>query len=146
MPTDNPSNGLQKARTAQVAVKEARSDKEVRHEPPSIAPSTIGGSPSPGELEEKIGYPDFVKKDLFFLPIPKYLRYNPSSPTRFDIFTNILFGIASTCSESPPFLSFHPKEVLITVAVIANLYYCQPLLSEHNNAFVIATSLTLCLQ
>ena len=36
------------------------------------------------------------RRDFYFLPIPSYLRYDPDAPVRFDVFLNILFGVAST--------------------------------------------------
>ncbi|KAI0343779.1 MFS general substrate transporter [Trametopsis cervina] len=57
-----------------------------------------------------------MQRDFYFLPIPKYLRYNPDAPHQFNLLTNILFGIASTC-------------------IVANLYYCQPLLIQLSISF-----------
>ncbi|THG94646.1 hypothetical protein EW026_g6870 [Hermanssonia centrifuga] len=34
--------------------------------------------------------------DLYFIPIPRYLRYNPDSPPHFGLYLNVLFGLAST--------------------------------------------------
>lgn len=39
--------------------------------------------------------------DLYFIPIPRYLRYNPDSPPHFGLYLNVLFGLASTFCESP---------------------------------------------
>ncbi|KAJ7776834.1 major facilitator superfamily domain-containing protein [Mycena maculata] len=49
--------------------------------------------------------------DFGFLPIPRRLRYDPEKPFHFGLLLNVLFGFASTF-------------------IVANLYYCQPLLSE----------------
>ncbi|KAF8073364.1 MFS superfamily [Lyophyllum atratum] len=49
-------------------------------------------------------------KDFGFLPIPARLRYDPDKPFYFGLLMNASFGFASTF-------------------VVANLYYCQPLLS-----------------
>ncbi|KAI0687439.1 MFS superfamily [Cytidiella melzeri] len=73
------------------------------------------GSPEP-VATEKTAQPNAATKDFNFLPIPKYLRYDPDGPTKFDTFTNILFGVASTC-------------------MVANLYYCQPLLIDLAKSF-----------
>ncbi|PSR79182.1 hypothetical protein PHLCEN_2v7153 [Hermanssonia centrifuga] len=40
-----------------------------------------------------------ITKDLYFLPIPNRLRYNPNSPPKFGLFLNVLFGLASTFGE-----------------------------------------------
>ncbi|KAH9487202.1 Putative uncharacterized transporter YgaY [Psilocybe cubensis] len=55
-------------------------------------------------------------KDFGFLPIPKHLRYNPAKPPHFGLPLNIAFGFASTF-------------------IVANLYYCQPLLIQLSLAF-----------
>ncbi|KAI0825557.1 MFS superfamily [Irpex lacteus] len=90
---------------------------EEKQDPGSIATATKDIIIGPGgEPSEKVEHMDVVKRDFYLLPIPKYLRYDPNGPTKFDIFTNILFGIASTC-------------------IIANLYYCQPLLIELSKSF-----------
>ena len=52
-----------------------------------------------GESNEKASHPDVVKLDFYLVPIPKYLWYNPDRPTNFDVLTNVLFGVAATCSE-----------------------------------------------
>ena len=63
----------------------------------SNVPSTV--EVGLGESNEKAPHPDVVKRDFCLLPIPKYLWYNPDSPTKFDVLTNVLFGVAATCSE-----------------------------------------------
>ncbi|PBK95799.1 MFS general substrate transporter [Armillaria gallica] len=55
-------------------------------------------------------------KDFGFLPIPRRLRYDPEKPFHFGLLLNISFGFASTF-------------------VVANLYYCQPLLIEMSKSF-----------
>lgn len=55
-------------------------------------------------------------KDFGFLPIPHRLRYDPEQPFHFGLLLNISFGFASTF-------------------VVANLYYCQPLLIEMSKSF-----------
>jgi hypothetical protein len=74
-------------------------------------------------------------KDFGLIPIPLHLRYDPSKPFHFGIVLNVAFGFASTFSESDllfNFLHSRPETKLIrsTILVIANLYYCQPLLSK----------------
>ncbi|KAG1728021.1 major facilitator superfamily domain-containing protein, partial [Suillus occidentalis] len=55
-------------------------------------------------------------KDFGLIPIPKRLRYNPIKPFHFGILLNVSFGFASTF-------------------IVANLYYCQPLLIEFSKSF-----------
>ncbi|KAG2124592.1 major facilitator superfamily domain-containing protein [Suillus clintonianus] len=55
-------------------------------------------------------------KDFGFIPIPKRLQYNPVKPFHFGILLNMSFGFASTF-------------------IVANLYYCQPLLIEFSKSF-----------
>ncbi|TFY52072.1 hypothetical protein EVJ58_g10214 [Rhodofomes roseus] len=57
-----------------------------------------------------------ITKDLGFIPIPKRLRYDPGRPVHFGLLLNATFGIASTF-------------------IVANLYYCQPLLIEYSKSF-----------
>lgn len=54
--------------------------------------------------------------NLFFLPIPKRLRYHPDRPFPFGLALNFLFAAAST-------------------ATVANLYYAQPILSYLSETF-----------
>lgn len=61
--------------------------------------STIESASPKSLASEKVAHPDVVTRDLLFLPIPKYLRYDPDGPTKFDTLTNILFAVASTCGE-----------------------------------------------
>ncbi|KAJ8583348.1 MFS general substrate transporter, partial [Rhizopogon salebrosus TDB-379] len=55
-------------------------------------------------------------KDFGLIPIPKRLRYNPDKPFHFGILLNASFGFACTF-------------------IVANLYYCQPLLIEFSKSF-----------
>ncbi|TFY80283.1 hypothetical protein EWM64_g3727 [Hericium alpestre] len=50
-------------------------------------------------------------KDFGFLPIPQRLRYDPDKPVAFGTVMNASFGFGSTF-------------------IVANLYYCQPLLIQ----------------
>ncbi|KAH9948300.1 major facilitator superfamily domain-containing protein [Amylocystis lapponica] len=59
---------------------------------------------------------DTVRKDFGFLPIPKRLQYDPEHPAHFGLLLNVIFGFGST-------------------VVVANLYYCQPLLIELSKSF-----------
>ncbi|KAL0064261.1 hypothetical protein AAF712_008846 [Marasmius tenuissimus] len=53
------------------------------------------------------------KRDFGLIPIPRRLRYDPQKPFHFGIVLQIAFGFAT----------------------VANLYYCQPLLSTVNSAY-----------
>ncbi|GBE85456.1 hypothetical protein SCP_0706430 [Sparassis crispa] len=57
-----------------------------------------------------------ITKDFGFLPIPPSLRYDPEHPAHFGLLLNATFGIASTF-------------------IVANLYYCQPLLIQFSKSF-----------
>ncbi|KAI8969423.1 major facilitator superfamily domain-containing protein [Trametes punicea] len=57
-----------------------------------------------------------LRRDFGFIPIPRRLQYDPEHPAHFGLAMNVTFGIASTF-------------------VVANLYYCQPLLIQFANAF-----------
>ncbi|KAJ3976456.1 major facilitator superfamily domain-containing protein [Lentinula raphanica] len=58
-------------------------------------------------------------EDFSCIPIPRRLRYDPSSPFHFGMFLNILFGVTSTFS-------------------VANLYWCQPILIELSSSFNVS--------
>ncbi|KAG6914647.1 hypothetical protein DXG01_016121 [Tephrocybe rancida] len=58
-------------------------------------------------------------KDFNFVPIPHRLRYNPKKPFHFGLLLNLSFGFASTF-------------------VVANLYYCQPLLIQFSDSFGVS--------
>lgn len=57
--------------------------------------------------------------NLFFLPVPKRLRYHPDRPFHFGLALNFLFAAAST-------------------ATVANLYYAQPILSYLSDTFNVS--------
>ncbi|KAJ7119752.1 major facilitator superfamily domain-containing protein [Mycena epipterygia] len=57
--------------------------------------------------------------DFGFLPIPRRLRYDPKKPFHFGLVLNVLFGFASTF-------------------IVANLYYCQPLLIQFSESFGVS--------
>ncbi|KAI0262422.1 major facilitator superfamily domain-containing protein [Gloeopeniophorella convolvens] len=54
--------------------------------------------------------------DFGFLPIPERLRYDPENPANFGLLLNVVFGLSSTF-------------------IVANLYYCQPLLIQFAQSF-----------
>ncbi|KAJ7101557.1 major facilitator superfamily domain-containing protein [Mycena belliarum] len=57
--------------------------------------------------------------DFGFIPIPHRLRYDPQKPFHFGLLLNVLFGFASTF-------------------IVANLYYCQPLLIQFSESFGVS--------
>ncbi|KAF9235646.1 major facilitator superfamily domain-containing protein [Melanogaster broomeanus] len=85
----------------------------------SIAKTKVGASGfSPEFIAAKVedGRDIIPSTDFGFLPIPKRLRYDPDKPFHFGLLLNVSFGFASTF-------------------VVANLYYCQPLLIEFSRFF-----------
>ena len=96
--------------------------------PQSTAISTTDTLPAPTASQEKVkATPSVPSRDFGFLPIPNRVRYDPDHPAHFGLLMNATFGIASTFSTSYLQHLFIPSS---TLAVVANLYYCQPLLSE----------------
>ncbi|KAI0336830.1 MFS general substrate transporter [Cubamyces sp. BRFM 1775] len=59
------------------------------------------------------------RKDFGFLPIPSRLQYDPEHPAHFGLAMNVTFGLASTF-------------------IVANLYYCQPLLIQFAQSFGVS--------
>ncbi|TCD65169.1 hypothetical protein EIP91_003025 [Steccherinum ochraceum] len=57
-----------------------------------------------------------ITKDFGFLPIPARLQHHPDKPHKWTLTLNIVFGVASTF-------------------LVANLYYCQPLLIQLAESF-----------
>ena len=66
-------------------------------------------------------------KEFWFIPIPKSRRYDPERPIHFGLFLNVIFGAASTFSMYANYLLL--LVLLNLYAVVANLYYNNPLLS-----------------
>ncbi|EIW81522.1 hypothetical protein CONPUDRAFT_124654 [Coniophora puteana RWD-64-598 SS2] len=58
----------------------------------------------------------YPTRDFGLIPIPPRLRYHPDKPFHFGLLMNMSFGFASTF-------------------IVANLYYCQPLLIEFSKSF-----------
>ncbi|KAF8955137.1 major facilitator superfamily domain-containing protein [Flammula alnicola] len=79
-----------------------------------------GTKTEPVTLESVNDGPEFTK-DFGFLPIPAHLRYNPAKPPHFGLLLNIAFAFASTF-------------------IVANLYYCQPLLLQLALSFNVSHS------
>jgi hypothetical protein len=72
--------------------------------------------------------PTLRRRDYGILPIPARLQHDSAHPPAFGWVLNITFALASTFCTS--FSLNHENVWLRLRTVIANLYYCQPLLSE----------------
>ncbi|KAI0662108.1 major facilitator superfamily domain-containing protein [Cubamyces menziesii] len=76
--------------------------------------------PAPEKLPElsmgQLDGSEVVSRDLGFLPVPRRLRYDPERPAHYGLALNAAFCFASTF-------------------VVANLYYCQPLLIQFSESF-----------
>ncbi|KAH7913382.1 major facilitator superfamily domain-containing protein [Hygrophoropsis aurantiaca] len=72
--------------------------------------------PSDADHHEDIPAHSLRSKDFGFIIIPKRLRHDPEKPFHFGMLLNVSFGIGSTL-------------------VVANLYYCQPLLIQLSHSF-----------
>lgn len=81
--------------------------------PPSPSSTTLASSqaqpPENKSDEQAILSDKGGTHDLWFLPIPKRLQWDPAKPPEFTLLLNLIFGFAATFS-------------------VANLYYVQPLL------------------
>ncbi|KAI0671252.1 MFS general substrate transporter [Trametes maxima] len=82
------------------------------------APIALKDENQLGPLDTGVPSSTLHKLDLGFLPIPKHLQYDPEHPAQFSLAMNVTFGIASTF-------------------IVANLYYCQPLLSDNPLIFLV---------
>ncbi|EMD39901.1 hypothetical protein CERSUDRAFT_150654 [Gelatoporia subvermispora B] len=77
-------------------------------------------NPDSGAGPEDAGEKDEIfTMDFGFLPIPKRVQYDPAHPVHFGLVMNATFGFASTF-------------------VVANLYYCQPLLIQFSESFNVS--------
>lgn len=83
--------------------KDDKSGAEGRGREPERA-QTVSSETATLDIPEQTKTDDIITRDFRFIPIPKYLRYHPDAPTKFDIFLNILFGVASTFGMSVFFL------------------------------------------
>lgn len=75
-------------------------------------------------------------KDFGFLPIPKYLQYRPDKPRQLSMWTTCGLSFVSSFSTLLSCCPIVNLNCLAQSLVIANVYYCQPLLSEPNFSFV----------
>jgi hypothetical protein len=88
-------------------------------------------APSPDTAAEKAAaftQESWPTKDFGLIPIPKRLQYNPIEPFHFGILLNVSFGFASTFSTH--FSVDGEQTLLMSRIAVANLFYCQPLLSR----------------
>lgn len=85
-------------------------------EPSALTSTETLAVQAPRSATPEVAQDDTISKDFGFLPIPRRLRYDPEHPAHFGLLLNATFGIASTF-------------------VVANLYYCQPLLIEFAKSF-----------
>ncbi|KAH9919162.1 MFS general substrate transporter [Epithele typhae] len=81
--------------------------------PPGTDTSKTEG---PSERSQREEDEELLGMDFGFLPIPSRARYDPKHPAHFGLAMNALFGLASTF-------------------IVANLYYCQPLLIQFADSF-----------
>lgn len=81
--------------------------------PQQSSTTTIAAIPSKDEVDiklEEYQQPPAsstlpLPKDFGFIPVPRYLRYDPAKPFHFGLLLNAAFGLFSTFSGSfPPFL------------------------------------------
>jgi hypothetical protein len=86
-------------------------------------------TPAPTEVQSLPDAPT-IDRDFGFLPIPRSRRYDPEQPFKFTLLLNVIFGFASTCSECS-FSNINFTRLTAVFSAVANLYYCQPLLSKH---------------
>ncbi|KAI0671253.1 major facilitator superfamily domain-containing protein, partial [Trametes maxima] len=87
-----------------------------RRQSSSISTTETLPAPVAPKNEGLEGAPGTSQLDFGFLPIPKHLQYDPEHPAHFGLAMNVTFGLASTF-------------------IVANLYYCQPLLIQFAQAF-----------
>ncbi|KAG6888738.1 hypothetical protein C0995_006390 [Termitomyces sp. Mi166 len=80
---------------------------------PANATSSSQKGNEPGAIHQSSAY------DFGFIPIPQQLCYDPTKPFHFGLILNVSFGFASTF-------------------VVANLYYCQPLLIQFSESFSVS--------
>ena len=76
-------------------------------------------------------------RDLYFLPIPKRLQWDPEHPPEFTLLLNAIFGFSATFSSSRwPSDNRARLNPPLSVAV-ANLYYPQSILIELADSFQV---------
>lgn len=90
--------------------------------------STSETLPTPVSAPLKASADEYIPRDFFVVPVPRYLRHNPEDHLEFSLTMNILMAVASTFSMFR-FLLLRPSADRVPLAVVANLYWCQPILS-----------------
>ncbi|KAF9477685.1 MFS superfamily [Pholiota conissans] len=91
---------------------QAQEDSKMEPRAGELQASTTDDAPSSSRSKAQ----ERITKDFGFLPIPKHLRYDQDNPPHFGLLLNMAFGFASTF-------------------IVANLYYCQPLLIQLSLSF-----------
>ncbi|KAF7318469.1 MFS general substrate transporter [Mycena chlorophos] len=82
--------------------------------------SSPSSPPSVDSAKDDVEQPPLILKyDFGFVPIPRRLRHDPRRPFHFGWVLNVLFGFAATF-------------------IVANLYYCQPLLIQFSESFGVS--------
>lgn len=89
-----------------------------------------GGALESGIANEKMPVDKSTTYDFGLFPIPHQLRYDPEKPFKFTLLLNIMFGLGSTFSEHCN-RCYHLQIKMFDTCItaVANLYWCQPLLS-----------------
>lgn len=82
------------------------------------------------DVSDTLNYPCRTH-DLHIIPIPVNLRYDSSRPPQLSLTLNVIF--AATCTVCERYLSvmFVESSTYYDGPVVANLYYCQPILSKY---------------
>lgn len=95
--------------------------------PKGTVPTTV-----PAHDEETT--PDYcgIPKDFWLFPVPKRLRYDHDKPFHFGTMLNIAFGFGSTLSECCFIIQIIWYWGLTGFKAVANIFYCQPILSRFN--------------
>jgi hypothetical protein len=126
---DGPDGRLLKSQISSMDAKEEQTHPDgIKHghvEDMTESSNDTGAMPSPTT----------TSKDFWVVPIPRRLRYDPTRHVHFGLALNIAFGFASTFGQFPflstwNFPSLTSQREHSTWTVVANLYYCQPLLSK----------------
>lgn len=82
--------------------------------PPS-PPKTIAESSAPADQERTVAAKGGTH-DLYFLPIPRRLQWDPEAPPKFTLLLNVIFGFSATFSESLPPTAVIPSPLLADLA------------------------------
>lgn len=69
--------------------------------------------------------------DLRIIPIPVHLRYDSSRPPQLSLTLNVIFAATGTVCERYLSVTLVESSTYYHGPVVANLYYCQPILSKY---------------